>query len=490
VTSNQSDAGHPEVRQTYIEARALYHSLSLVSKKMNLMATPYLYRTVILFNPDELVCLFRTLATKVDLRELIRSFAWLGVLSMTPDHEEATLFMEDRVASMAPALLASVKWPHGPEQCSVARHTGMRDASSVSCAKLLSVVMAFMPRLEKIFSMQSLRLGVDETCPELQAFRGLLAGTRCCLPMPYLTTVTMEPQAQHRFIEMGTPRMLRGALGLSRSIRRIELKGTWSLHIEFTATPPQFPNMREVLFLQAELYPNNMAMIAILFPKLESLEVECVSTRAKLDQVNYPALLWGIRRLSPSLKRLSLTTQKGADWAYIALWPYLWILREMRVLEHLRLESTCLFPRPTTSWGDPIRIIHRLPKRLQDFHLVDFWGNESVTGSRVYPAFMGGRTALQFYHAALWALARCSPTRFPRLRKVTLSLHPRRPQTYKRTRLALPEEIERNQDPFTVEEQWLYDALYKVFKDVGVEFILRTPFVARSEIWPSWANMD
>lgn len=113
LTTYESTADKPVVRPSHIERRTSLLNVSLSCREFYGLAIPYLYRNPLIKDRRELFRFFSTLATRADRRQMIRSFAWVGVLwvgDIIPESSMSHLLEE---TSLAAECWSSIKseWP-------------------------------------------------------------------------------------------------------------------------------------------------------------------------------------------------------------------------------------------------------------------------------------------------------------------------------------------------------------------------------------------
>lgn len=101
LTTYESSAARPKIQLDYIESRSAFTNLCRVSKSIRPYATRYLYHTILLKDQMELLYFFHTIANNRDLRLIIRSFAWAGVLSTDDANFESTTRRDKEIAFLA-----------------------------------------------------------------------------------------------------------------------------------------------------------------------------------------------------------------------------------------------------------------------------------------------------------------------------------------------------------------------------------------------------
>lgn len=97
----------------FLQWRVSLANFILASRLFYQVGTPFLYRSVILSNPKEVLCFFRTITRLPDRRLMVRSLAWATVLSTDDINVQSTMLQQAQVDLMSAECWDSIKeeWP-------------------------------------------------------------------------------------------------------------------------------------------------------------------------------------------------------------------------------------------------------------------------------------------------------------------------------------------------------------------------------------------
>ncbi|KAK3941779.1 hypothetical protein QBC46DRAFT_92184 [Diplogelasinospora grovesii] len=511
LTTYDSLAEKPEIRRSYVEARSNFSNLSRVSKFIYSIATPYLYDTVIIRDQTELFDFFRTLVDRPELRVLVRSFAWLGQLSVTEAAElESTIRREERAASMIADFRASMNWPLDAENARFAERMGQS-------RRVLGTVLAMISKVKWLFVLHGWLEPPGLRGPSNWA--SWPGQTRQAL-FDMMTDGRKEPIADGGLQDVESivleahshpwpDRTLYNTLAMfllnSASLRRIEMKRTASFYgmVEILSKVTNMAfveNVKELLLLRA-IQPKIIPSIVTVFPKLVSLEVEIgdgssyevsVPRHITPDPGMFPVL-----SLSETLETLSITTsgdiqrafdrplEIGSGWLFGNTPAFLTMLSRMTALKDLTTESVWLFGR--TDLAKALQLPHLLPPTLVHLRLIDYWGPVTVSSfprgrlpPPFYPAFPNDWSPPEFYDQVFSRLYENCSDCLPHLRVITfVSPQFQAPHASAIDKIYMQD--------YTAEFHELLLKFQNLFDKNGVRLSSSTPEVERTRREAKWA---
>lgn len=113
LTSYDSTAMIPDVSPDFLQWRTSLANFVLASRLFYEVGTPYLYCMVLLTDQKEVLHFFRTIAMLPDRRRMIRSLAWLTVLSTDDINIQSTMLRQSQVDAISADCWDSIKekWP-------------------------------------------------------------------------------------------------------------------------------------------------------------------------------------------------------------------------------------------------------------------------------------------------------------------------------------------------------------------------------------------
>lgn len=103
----------PVVSHDFLQWRASLANFILASRLFHQVGTPFLYRMVLLGDQKEVLYFLRTIAKLPDRRLMVRSLAWLTVLSTDDINIQSTLLRQSQTESISAECWDSIKeeWP-------------------------------------------------------------------------------------------------------------------------------------------------------------------------------------------------------------------------------------------------------------------------------------------------------------------------------------------------------------------------------------------
>lgn len=113
LTSYDSTAMRPDVSHDFLQWRVSLANFILASRLFYQVGTPFLYRMVLLSDQKEVLYFFRTIAKLSDRRLMVRSLAWVTVLSTDDVNIQSTLLRQSQVDSISAECWDSIReeWP-------------------------------------------------------------------------------------------------------------------------------------------------------------------------------------------------------------------------------------------------------------------------------------------------------------------------------------------------------------------------------------------
>ncbi|KAI1418378.1 hypothetical protein F5Y13DRAFT_604 [Hypoxylon sp. FL1857] len=384
---------------TFHISKTALSNVCLTSRMLHNIASRYLYQIVVLEDQRALFCFSRTLAARPDLRPLVQSFAWLGVIDNSrPPHGTVQL------------PLASS--PNGRLTFHIGYTLNNNSSSPLKLAglKVFESVLVNCPKLRILFTHISSPVRIRPyvyPSPEYVALHRVFDGRAGAQPRSLkeqnaqddsvgasssdITTDTASPRQFLRELEtfIVAPRsstislpghILWSALSNCPSLKRIEAKRSIRPPLPSRAqvkdpTPTMIAeNIKDISIREAKT-PEDISHLTIHFPNLTMLSMEFEDEAVQDPHRLSNALL----RLRHTLRTLRLTTTPGKSWKSFyspsLLSP---ILKNMQALRELTTECIWLFD----SLQDPpvgLDLGHLLPSSLIDFHLIDYWGVSKPT---------------------------------------------------------------------------------------------------------------
>ncbi|KAG8156867.1 hypothetical protein KVR01_013280 [Diaporthe batatas] len=457
VTSYNSTSKKPDVSRDFFQSRASLTNVVLVSRLFYELGTPYLYRTVLLSDQVEVLLFFRTISTCPDRRPLVRSLAWVTVLSTDDTNRQSTMIRQHEADSLVVDCWDLIKdsWPLAQIDFRVAKLMGIYGPDTMETWRLLGAILALCPKIASLFLLHGCE-DVPEGSymrfsPEMRALEPLLwryeeadghgnpgflgpSGYGFLADLQHLIIETHEDeqsQDRARFV-------IFFFLANSPRLRRVEIKGNLC-HRGIWACFTQYPNsklvadsVKELVLMRTQGPRDDIMATMLSFPKLVSLQAEYDDASYMFNTTITPALPFTISsallRLADTLETLSLTTGPTSygHWSYIEDYPpSLTSLSQMSKLKDLTTESMWLFGRQDV--GIALQIPHLLPPSLVRFRLIDYWGTTHDTprdyqpdSLKYYPDFPNQWTTAEFYSNVLMSLVRDSSPSLPDLGEVTL----------------------------------------------------------------------
>lgn len=97
----------------FLQWRVSLANFILACRLFYQVGTPFLYRMVLLGDQREVLYFFRTITKLSDRRAMLRSLAWVTVLSTDDINEESTMLRQSQVDSISAECWDSIKeeWP-------------------------------------------------------------------------------------------------------------------------------------------------------------------------------------------------------------------------------------------------------------------------------------------------------------------------------------------------------------------------------------------
>ncbi|KAL1855822.1 hypothetical protein VTK73DRAFT_8456 [Phialemonium thermophilum] len=523
ATTSFSSASRPEVSHVYVESRSTLVSVGQTSKLLHQLGTRHLYRTVLLRDHKQLLYFFRTLAIRPDLRQLVRSLVWAGILSEDRVHAQRTRFLEAEMQAIAVGSWdKDINWPLGgpnnEDDAHLASLMGIQGAESVEGWRLLGAVLGMTLRLKGLFLLHSYVFSSSVArCPEHDAVCTLLSQSdqsRGAIE-PVNAPVKDNPTAPHsnggggssrrRFFlqelellviephEAPFAEMFSTTLTMQRLMRnspvllRIETKGS---------TAPKAPrevgegarwggtavsrSVREVLHLRCALPPADVVEFPTAFPNLSSFEAEYNEIVPPLHQRQrrgHP-VVGSLLGVANTLETLTVTSRSRGGWGNPP--PLLGSLGGMRALKNLTAELGWLFGTRFPSLTQRnTGLLADLPPSLETLHLIDYWGLPD-------PPPASGWPRLRFLDDVCTTLyAGCCSTKLAGLRDITISSPIFRSDGTVKSSSRKNAEVDVVEDPLISLENF-----YSLFATVGVRFSC-VKLDSEEYILPCrWANMD
>lgn len=226
-------------------------------------------------------------------------------------------------------------------------------------------------------------------------------------------------------------------------LRRVELKGElllrsiWDYFKDITNRRLLTDDVKELVLLRAGDARDDILAMAMLFPRLVSLQAEYEDPSYRpapifeLSSTISSALL----RLADTLETLSLTTSPSSHrpWTYVEDRPssltsphqmVLMSLKQMGKLKNLTTECIWIFGSEGACLA--LHLPYLLPPNLVRFRLIDFWGAKHEMPPE-YPdslkyrrLFLNRLETADFYSILLMTLVGDNAPPLPDLREVTL----------------------------------------------------------------------
>lgn len=113
LTSYDSTAMRPDVSDDFLQWRVSLANFILASRLFYQVGTPFLYRMVLLSDQEEVLHFFRTITKLSDRRRIVRSLAWVTVLSTDDINIYSTMLRQSKLDSTSVEFWDSIKeeWP-------------------------------------------------------------------------------------------------------------------------------------------------------------------------------------------------------------------------------------------------------------------------------------------------------------------------------------------------------------------------------------------
>ncbi|KAK0636462.1 hypothetical protein B0T17DRAFT_613189 [Bombardia bombarda] len=445
VTTRDSVGEHPQLTLPFREFGPGMAQICQTNYRFAKIATPFLYRVVVLKDMTQLLCFFRTLATVPPLRNLVRTVIWAGVMAppsstptqtQTPSQDTSPNSLMALVGDtwLSPLICTTFEsstqthWPPTDKLGQlVTRKLELTKPAHFCSGHILGAVLALCPNLAALFTVlgqtdrmvMSPKGRVLRRCPEFPGlvqipewdlFQYLDAPVHGNTSVPYplacqfllssshpsnLRSITIEPHSDRNAEMYWAAFALEPLLRSCPLIKNIEIKGGmswrelrprgWGDHRQ------QQPSVlgravRQLVLTRATRPEDNMATVADMFPGLRALYAEFVETGAgtsfRAPAAGFQAALAGLRG---TLEVLHLTSAPGETWRFLGVPSLLCpVLGQMGGLKHLVADAVWLFGRQMAM--DGVAAVDGglllLPPSLVSLHVIDFWGVAAMGGGR------------------------------------------------------------------------------------------------------------
>lgn len=476
-----------ELQPHVLEDRRTLWVACQVSRQVGACARIQLYRSVLITNCTELLYFFRTLRTVPELRTLVQTFSWTGIVSTS-----AAIGAEcvDLMPSLV-TVFASMRPPVTEEDALLHRFLKIDNFTYFRAWRLLSAVLISIPRLTTLFLAPSEFRHEPE---QFQRLRDIVLAREALLPlMLALSTVLMKkgfeftvlkslvedpnlasirhpplPSLQvlildhvrstpPLFQDFTNPPIVKDLEELCPQLRYIQTKHSVSSARGF----PRSTSMRDLVLRQRHNSFIGVPTIQRAFPSLNSLRI--LVTQYSTDNAK-AGLFEGLDML-PKLQYLSITTPHDLSWwAPEANLTISHSLRQMKCLHHLRVDLIHLTTRANA--GQLLHLASLLPPSIQSLHLLDYWGISMEDLHWMWrPAFPDNQSAVEFMRLVLKNLLQShSSMGLTSLREVKLSSN----------------EYDENRSDYTGARQSL-DDLMGQFSQAGIRLTLTGHQEARDE---------
>ncbi|KAI1366864.1 hypothetical protein F5Y08DRAFT_350756 [Xylaria arbuscula] len=493
-----------ELRAHVLENRRTLWAACQVSRQVGACAREYLYQSILINNCQELLYIFRTLRTVPELRSLVRSFSWTGVLPQSDGDETECI-------ELMPYLLdvfASLPFPISDKDILLHHYLNADNISSFRFWRLLAAILAILPKITTLFlslgwlmpgpelqqSLIDTELGgggtsaqreqlfrLQQKTHEVFAIAALLERysswedyplTSLGYPLlPELQVLILDHTSDRspRFEAVNIDYIVDDLNELCPRLRYIQTKSSIS------PSPLREPilrgtNMRHLLLRRQRSTISTLPQIQAIYPNLTSLCIIGTMLESAGAADNAIQALASLQRL----QRLSLSTPHNLTWynqdPYL---PLSKVLRQMISLQHLRIDMIWLADR-----SDPsllFRIASVLPTSIQSLHLLDYWA-VSMTSFQWerHPVFPENMSALEFMRLVLENLLQnCRVEGLTNLREVKLSSR----------------EYAKDRSHWTGARQSLFRLIWR-FLQAGIRLIVNGHEEARDEEDDWWLNLD
>lgn len=371
VTSYHSTSKKPDVSRDFFQSRACLSNV-VVSRLFYQLGTPYLYRTVLLSHQIEVLLFFRTISTCPDRRPMVRSLAWVTVLSTDDTNRQSTMLRQYEADSLAADCWDFIKesWPQAQIDFRVAKiskrliwlltqscHShntysscepsllssgladlfivGIHGHGTLGTWRLLGTILALCPKIASLFLLHGCEDVPQESymrfSPEMKALEPLLwryeepdghgnpgflgpSGHGFLADLQHLIVEPHEDERSHRYAHF----IVFFFLANSPRLRRVEIKGNldhrgiWPSFTRYPNSRLVADNVKESVMVRKQGPRDEIMATMMMFPKLVSLQAEYDDASYMFNEQITPTLPFTISsallRLTNTLEALSLTT--------------------------------------------------------------------------------------------------------------------------------------------------------------------------------------